>query len=626
MVLSVMLYAQTPQSFSYQTVIRDANWNVLANQSVAIQISIIEDAPNGLVVYKEKHSSTTSQIGLVNLAVGEGIILSGDFTTIDWGSHSYFIQVAVDVSGGSNYLVMGSTQLRSVPYALYAETSGNPGPQGPIGLTGPQGPAGNDGVDGVDGAVGATGPQGPAGNDGVDGIDGAVGATGPQGPAGNDGVDGIDGIDAVVDYDSLSNIISVDSSFIANVSGGMGVGCNYKFPEGFNGEPITQEIINGTSPYTVPTGKHLYITHIQHHNDNNAYFQINGITIMRGLYNDGNDAHYPLILKSNDVLTVSNYSGAFNGFLIDAQDPTPITQEIINGTSPYTVPTGKHLYITHIQHHNDNNAYFQINGITIMRGLYNDGNDAHFPLILKSNDVLTVSNYSGAFNGYLADENYFAGCGGGGSSSSNALPNGANVGEMLYWNGNTWDSIAPGVESSFLTMGPNSIPVWTTPSTNIGSNYGGGIIGYIFSPSDPGYVAGEVHGYIYMPGYQEMEWGCMGTITGAQNGGIGQGIINTALIASICTSTNCAGKYCNDLVASGYDDWFLPTYDEANKAYQHLYNTIGGQMNIWLSEETYDGECSYCTDENVAKHLYQLNGIDYHDKNSTYRVYPVREF
>ena len=148
MVLSVMLYAQTPQSFSYQTVIRDAGWNVLANQSVGIEISILEDATNGIVVYKEEHSSTTSQIGLVNLAVGEGTVVSGDFTTIDWGNHSYFIQVAIDVTGGSNYQVMGTTQLRSVPYALYAETSGNPGPQGP---------------QGIPGDTGAVGPQGPIG-------------------------------------------------------------------------------------------------------------------------------------------------------------------------------------------------------------------------------------------------------------------------------------------------------------------------------------------------------------------------------------------------------------------------------------------------------------------------------
>jgi hypothetical protein len=99
----------------------------LDNQSVGIKISILEDAANGTVVYEESHSATTSQIGLINLAVGDGTVMSGTFNTIDWGNYIYFIEVSVDVTGGSNYQVMGTTQLRSVPYALYAKTSGSPG-------------------------------------------------------------------------------------------------------------------------------------------------------------------------------------------------------------------------------------------------------------------------------------------------------------------------------------------------------------------------------------------------------------------------------------------------------------------------------------------------------------------
>ncbi|MEC9209749.1 MAG: hypothetical protein VX762_04915 [Bacteroidota bacterium] len=200
MVLSVMLYAQTPQSFSYQTVIRDAGWSVLNNQAVGIEISILEDAINGTSVYKEEHTETTSQIGLVNLAVGEGMVVSGDFTTIDWGNHTYFIQVAVDVTGGTNYQVMGTTQLRSVPYALYAETSGNPGPQGPQGIpgdtgaVGPQGPIGLTGAQGPQGIPGDTGAVGPMGLQGIQGIQGLKGDTGATGPMGLQGIQGIQGL------------------------------------------------------------------------------------------------------------------------------------------------------------------------------------------------------------------------------------------------------------------------------------------------------------------------------------------------------------------------------------------------------------------------------------------------
>ncbi|MBJ05492.1 MAG: hypothetical protein CMP65_06325, partial [Flavobacteriales bacterium] len=159
--LSVVLLAQAPESFSYQTVIRDANWAVLGNQSVGIKISIIEGQPNGVAIYEETHQSQTSQIGLVNLAVGGGTVVSGTFSSIDWGVNSYFIQVAVDVTGGTNYVEMGTTQLRSVPYALYAKTSGTPGPTGPQGPQGPQGLPGDTGAVGPQGPIGLTGPQGP---------------------------------------------------------------------------------------------------------------------------------------------------------------------------------------------------------------------------------------------------------------------------------------------------------------------------------------------------------------------------------------------------------------------------------------------------------------------------------
>ena len=178
--LSVMLFAQAPQSFSYQTVIRDASWQVLSNQNISLEISIIEDVANGTAIYTEAHSATTNELGLVNLSIGDGGVMLGTWSNIDWGNHTYFIEVAVDVTGGTSYIVMGTSQLRSVPYALYAETSGSstPGPQGPIGLTGATGPQG------IQGLTGSPGPQGSTG---------LTGAVGPQGPVGNDGAVGATG-------------------------------------------------------------------------------------------------------------------------------------------------------------------------------------------------------------------------------------------------------------------------------------------------------------------------------------------------------------------------------------------------------------------------------------------------
>ena len=149
--------AQAPHTFSYQTVIRDVNWGIMPDRDVSVLIRILEDSSLGPVVYSEEHFVQTSPIGLVNLEIGGGENYSGSFDDIDWGDHPYFLEVSVDINAGNNYLLMGSTQLKSVPYALFAETSanpGNPGPQGPqgpvgVGLEGPEGPPGLNGSDGV---------------------------------------------------------------------------------------------------------------------------------------------------------------------------------------------------------------------------------------------------------------------------------------------------------------------------------------------------------------------------------------------------------------------------------------------------------------------------------------------
>ena len=210
--ISLISFGQAPEGFKYQAVVRDAGTTILNNQAVGMRMTIQQGSIGGTTVYQETFAPTTNAYGLVNLEIGSGTVVSGDFTTIDWSAGPYFIETAVDITGGTSYTVMGTSQLMSVPYALYAKYAENPGPQGPAGndgavgatgATGPQGPAGNDGAVGAtgpqgtqgpagnDGAVGATGPQGPQGPAGNDGAVGATGATGPQGPAGADGQGGV---------------------------------------------------------------------------------------------------------------------------------------------------------------------------------------------------------------------------------------------------------------------------------------------------------------------------------------------------------------------------------------------------------------------------------------------------
>lgn len=160
--ISGMLSAQSPQSFTYQSVIRNSTDQLVSNSPIGTRISIIQGNPNGTDVYVETHNASTNMNGLLSLVVGAGTIQNGDFSTIDWGNGPYFIKTETDINGGANYVLTGTQQLMSVPYALYAETAGNalngtPGPQGP------QGPQGNEGPQGPAGTNGAQGPAGTTG-------------------------------------------------------------------------------------------------------------------------------------------------------------------------------------------------------------------------------------------------------------------------------------------------------------------------------------------------------------------------------------------------------------------------------------------------------------------------------
>ena len=201
--LATIAFAQAPQTFSYQTVVRDNNWQILANQNIGVQVAIIEDVASGTIVYEEEHTATTNDIGLINLAIGGGSISQGAFGNIDWGQHDYYMKISVDISGGTTYTAMGTTQLRSVPYALFAETANNAGPQGIQGIAGTNGTNGTNGVDGIDGndgAVGATGAQG------IQGLPGDTGVAGINGVNGTNGIDGADGIDGATGAQGIQGI------------------------------------------------------------------------------------------------------------------------------------------------------------------------------------------------------------------------------------------------------------------------------------------------------------------------------------------------------------------------------------------------------------------------------------
>src|SRR6056297_4016422 len=120
------VFAQNPMGFNYQAIIRNASGEVIANQTVGLKISILEGSITGEPAYSETFTPQTNQFGLVNLKISSGQPVSGNFTDINWSAADFYLKVELDLSGGSNYQEMGTTQLLSVPYANYA-FSGNAG-------------------------------------------------------------------------------------------------------------------------------------------------------------------------------------------------------------------------------------------------------------------------------------------------------------------------------------------------------------------------------------------------------------------------------------------------------------------------------------------------------------------
>ena len=122
-VLSSKSYSQVPNNLSFQAVIRNASNQLVVSSPVGIRVSLLQGGANGTAVYSETHAVSTNSNGLVTLEIGAGSVVNGDFKTVDWSKGNYFIKIEADPAGGTNYSIVTSSQILSVPYALYAKKS-----------------------------------------------------------------------------------------------------------------------------------------------------------------------------------------------------------------------------------------------------------------------------------------------------------------------------------------------------------------------------------------------------------------------------------------------------------------------------------------------------------------------
>jgi len=123
MTVALNVFAQSPEKMSYQAIIRAPDNSLVINSNISLKIFINQGSLTGTNVYEETHSVYTNNNGLASLEIGTGNVVKGNFSKIAWEKGPYFIELQVDVAGGTNYNIIGASQLLSVPYALHAKTA-----------------------------------------------------------------------------------------------------------------------------------------------------------------------------------------------------------------------------------------------------------------------------------------------------------------------------------------------------------------------------------------------------------------------------------------------------------------------------------------------------------------------
>lgn len=317
---------------NYQGAATDSDGAKLANQNISLRTSVLQGGVDGTTSYSETHNTTTDPFGLFNVVIGQGEVVSGAFDSISWGADAHFLKVELDATGGSDYSLVSTTQMMSVPYALYAENAG-------------------------------------------------------------------------LDSAAVANMLSS-----MNFSGNSG-GCNFKFPEGLNGEAIISEA-SEENPYLVPEGKRLYILAWKGSNPVVQDFELQFVS------------HMPIILSSGESLTTAGTTAGFSGLLInETPDLNVITAEFTD-LNPYQVPDGKKLIIL-----NYVGGEIKLESSFVFTDQWSTG----MPIIVPSGiSIETQNNYNGVkFNGYLVDKDFFADCYGVGGTSSSSSVDSAMVAEMI---------------------------------------------------------------------------------------------------------------------------------------------------------------------------------------------------
>ena len=116
--------AQAPLGFNYQGVALTNAGTPVASKKIALKITLIESQQLGTVRFQEVHNVNTDSYGQFSVIIGNGQIITGKMSDVLWSQFPYYMKVELDLDGGTAFVFVGTSQLLSVPYALYANNAG----------------------------------------------------------------------------------------------------------------------------------------------------------------------------------------------------------------------------------------------------------------------------------------------------------------------------------------------------------------------------------------------------------------------------------------------------------------------------------------------------------------------